>query len=130
MPTPSHKKYTFPPNVYLESVERPYEILGRVRAKVDYETLDANREEKDLCRNYYKKAATELLELAKKKGGDAVLEVRSVVFLVDGRTENYKTPECSDDGAEGQVLLQGIAVKWKPDPPKPEKAKLKSSVQK
>ena len=25
----------------------------------------------------------------------------------------YPTPECSDDGGDGQVLAQGVAVKWK-----------------
>jgi hypothetical protein len=31
----------------------------------------------------------------------------------DGKSETYKTPECSDDGGEGQILTQGVAVKWK-----------------
>ncbi|MGK5085819.1 hypothetical protein WDW37_21225 [Bdellovibrionota bacterium FG-1] len=113
VPEPKYERYVFPKNVFIGEVSRPYTVLGPVRSKVDYATLDAVREEKDLCRNYYNKSARELLRFAKKQGADAVVDVQSVVFLEDGRRETYKTPECSDDGGEGQILTQGIAVKWK-----------------
>ena len=51
--------------------------------------------------------------MAKKQGGDAVIDLKSVVYLEDGRREMYPSAECSDDGIEGQVLCQGIAIKWK-----------------
>ena len=113
---PNFKKFAFPKNAYIGDVQRPYTVLGPVRSKVDYQTLDFNREEKDLCRNYYNRAVRDLVKYAKKQGGDAVVDVKSVVFLVDGRTEMYATPECSDEGGDGQVLTQGVAVKWKGAP--------------
>jgi uncharacterized protein YbjQ (UPF0145 family) len=67
-----------------------------------------------LCRNYYNKAAYLLLKEAKKVGADAVIQVRSVVFMLDGKMSEFSTPECSDDGAEGEILLRGIAIKYKP----------------
>lgn len=116
IPEPKFHQYTFPKNAYVGDVQRPYTILGPVRSKVDYQTLDPNHEEKDLCHNYYNKAVRDLVKYAKKQGADAVVDVKSVVFLVDGRTESYPTPECSDDGGDGQVLTQGVAVKWKGGP--------------
>src|SRR4051812_17356854 len=113
MPDPKFKKFTFPKNAFVGNVQRPYKALGPVRSKIDYQTLDPAREEKDLCRNYYNRAVRDLVKYAKKQGADAVIDVKSVVFLVDGRTETYSTPECSDEGGDGQVLTQGIAVKWK-----------------
>ena len=116
LPDPKFKRYEFPKNAFVGEVQRPYSILGPVRSKVDYQTLDPGREESDLCRNYYNKAVRDLVKYAKKQGADAVVDVKSIVFLVDGRTESYATPECSDDGGEGQVLAQGVAVKWKGAP--------------
>jgi hypothetical protein len=114
LPTPKHKDYSFPEEkAFFGNVKRPYETLGLVRSKVNFQTLDPNREETELCRNYFNKAVRDLVEFSKKKGGDAVIDVKSVVFLEDGRHELYSTPECSDDGMEGQILAQGIAVKWK-----------------
>lgn len=114
IPTPHQRQHVFPKtSVYLEKVDRPYTVLGWVRTKVDYPSLDPNFEEDDLCRNYFNKAAHDLLERAKKSGGDAVIDMKSVVFLEDGRKETYSTPECADDGMEGQILAQGIAIKWK-----------------
>jgi hypothetical protein len=102
------------------NVSRTYEKLGLVRSKVNFLTLDPGREESELCRNYFNKAVKDLVKTAKNKGGDAVIDVKSVVFFEDGHMELYSTPECSDDGMEGQVLTQGIAVKWKDDAPAPK----------
>jgi hypothetical protein len=111
-PEPKLTHYKFPKNAFVGNVSRPYTVLGPVRSKADYASLDAQHEEKELCRTYYNKAVKDLVKFAKKQGADAVVDVQSVVFLEDGRHETYKTPECSDDGGEGQVLTQGIAVKW------------------
>ena len=63
-----------------------------------------------------------MITQAKKAKGDAVIKIRSVVILLDSKTEEHETPECSDDGAEGEILMRGIAIKWKPLP-KPEDKK-------
>jgi len=113
---PSHfKHYQFPKEeAFYGNTQRPYLTLGTVRAKVDFNSLDDNHEEKDLCRNYFNKAVRDLVATAKKRGGDAVIDVKSVVYLEDGHQETYARPECSDDGLEGQSLAQGIVIKWKP----------------
>jgi hypothetical protein len=121
LPTVKHDAFQFPKeSAFIGDVKRPYKVLGLVRAKAEYQTLDENHEETQLCKNYYNKAVGALVKTAKEKGGDAVIDVKSVVFLEDGRREEYTTPECSDDGLEGQALTQGIAVKWiklsKPSP--------------
>ncbi len=112
------KLHKFPKeDVYLDRPkDRPYEVLGRVRTKVNYPSLDGQRDETTLCRNYFNKAAKDLLARAKKVGGDAIMEMRSVTFMVDGKSETHKTPECADDGEEGQVLAEGYVIKWKPIP--------------
>jgi hypothetical protein len=113
LPTVKHDKFRFPKGLaFVGDVKRPYQVLGLVRSKTEYQTLDPIHEESDLCRNYYNKTVQELVELAKEKGGDAVIDLKSVVFLEDGRREEYSTPECADDGIEGQILTQGIAIKW------------------
>lgn len=112
LPTPKFHKSDFPKEAYLEAVTRPYERLGVVRAKVNFPTLDPDRDEDALCRNYYNQSVQDLLKMAKKKGADAVIEVKSVVFYEGGDSKAYLTPECSDDGEEGQALTQGVAVKW------------------
>jgi len=114
-----HPDFTFPKNsVYLElptgeNEGRPYEPLGWVRAKADWTTLDQDAYSENLCRNYFNKAAASLLREAKKVGADAVVQVRSVVFTLDGKAEEHAKPECSDDGATGEVLVRGIAIKFK-----------------
>lgn len=131
LPEPKFTRYEFPAkSVFIDDVTPPrkYETLGLVRTRVNYNTLNPDREEADLCRNAYNKAARDLLRIARRDAkGDAVIEVRSVVFFLDGTTKLYKTPECSDDGGEGQILLQGIAIRWPvvtPSPsPKPEETK-------
>ena len=123
LPEIKHPKFSFPESAYLGDVKRPYVKLGLVKSRVDYPTLDPNREEKDLCNNYYNKGVRDLLKRARNVGADAIIQVKSVVFLEDGKVETYSTPECSDDGAEGQVLLEAIAIKWKPEPsPSPSAA--------
>jgi hypothetical protein len=118
LPTIHHEKYSFPKGqAFIGDVKRPYEVLGRVRSKHDFPTLDQDHEESDLCKNYYNKAVADLIKFAHDKGGEAVIDVKSVVFLENGKQELYTAPECSDDGMEGQILTQGIAVKWKPIPP-------------
>jgi hypothetical protein len=118
LPEAKHSWAKFPENAFLGKPKRPYDVIGVVRSKVNFQTLDPNNEESSLCRNYFNQAAKKLLEYSKDKGGDAVIEVRSVVFFMDGKTELFPRAECSDDGAEGQILAQGTAIKWKPEPEK------------
>lgn len=121
LPTPKVSRHSWPKGeAFIGDVKRPYQALGLAKTKVNYNTLDPEVDEHALCRNYFNKAAIDLVKRAKKAGGDAVIDIQSVVFLEDGRMERYKTPECSDDGAEGQVLAQGIVVKWKGEEPKPK----------
>ncbi len=113
LPTPPFKRHTFPSQeAFIGNISRPYQTLGWVRTKVNFASLDPEHEENLLCKNYYNKAVQDLVRLAKEKGGDAVIDVKSVVFLEYGTHEVYTTPECSDDGSEGQILVQGVAVKW------------------
>jgi hypothetical protein len=34
--------------------------------------------------------------------------------LLDGKMEEHETAECSDDGAQGEVLVRGVAIRYKP----------------
>ncbi len=117
-----HARYRFPKErVYIEEPEgkdtgRPYQPLGWVKSKASWSTLDQDPNSSRLCRNYFNKASKILLDEALKAGADAVIKVRSVVLLLDGKLEFHPRAECSDDGAEGEVLLQGIAIKFKPLP--------------
>jgi hypothetical protein len=117
LPSPKHGRYRFPKEAHVGDVKRPYTVLGQVRAKIDFPTLDPESDERTLCRNYYNRAVQDLVRRARDQGADAVIDVKSVVFLEDGRREEYATPECSDDGGEGQILAQGVAVKWKKEAP-------------
>jgi hypothetical protein len=112
LPEVKHKNFEFPSNAFIHKPKRAYVPIGTVRTRVDFPSLDPLREEADLCRNYFNQAARELVKRAQEKGGAAVVEVRSVVFLADGRRETYPQPECADDGNEGQVLAEGLAVRW------------------
>lgn len=116
MPEPKVTHYDFPKNAFVGDVKRPYIVLGPVKSKVNFQTLDPNHDEEFLCQNYYNQAVKELVKFGKEKGADAVIDVKSVVFYEDGSSGSFKTPECSDEGAEGQVLAAGIAVRWKPVP--------------
>ncbi len=123
LPEVRHERFAFPKeNVFVEVPERPFEVLGRVKAEVTFPTLDEHSDEPGICKNYYNKAAQKLLAIAKKQAkADAVVELRSVTLLFDGRIERHKTPECVDEGGEGEVLVEGIAVRWKkPGDPQPK----------
>ena len=113
LPAPRFTKHEFPKEAYVGDVARPYEVVGTVRSKVNFPSLDPLHEEAELCRNYYNQAVRDLVKFAKQKDADAVIQVKSVVFYEDGKSQTFATPECSDDGEEGQVLTQGTAVKWK-----------------
>lgn len=113
LPTVRHEKYFFPKETaFFGDVRREYKKLGLVRSKVNYQTLDLNHDEEYLCVNYFNRAVEELVRFARKKGGDAVIDVRSVVFFENGEHELHPSAECSDDGMEGQVLAQGVAIQW------------------
>ena len=94
--------------------DRPFQPVGWVRTKEPFITIDPDADLNKLCANYYNKAAASLLREARKAGADAVVSVRSVTFLLNGATEEHKTPECADDGGEGEILLKGVAVRWIP----------------
>ncbi len=117
LPAPDYEKYSFPKEVFRGTPkDRKFKVVASVRARVEFATLDMQREENRLCQNYFNKAAKDLLKYAKQAGGDAVIEVKSVTFLLDGKMETHDTAECSDDGAEGQILAIGKAIKWIPEP--------------
>ena len=113
LPKIQQVRYSFPKGAYLGDPGRPFQSLGWVRAKATYTSLDPDHDEQGLCSNYFNKAVSELMRHAREHGGEAVVDIKSVVFLADGRQETYHTAECSDDGQEGQILVEGIAVKWK-----------------
>ena len=117
LPKIEHKTYRFPKEAYFGDPKRPFQALGMVRTRVAYPSLDMDSEEAVLCRNYFNKAVIDLVRRAKDVGAEAVVDVNAVVFLADGRREVYPRAECSDDGQEGEVLAQGIAVNWKPESP-------------
>ncbi|MDR3605804.1 MAG: hypothetical protein P4M08_00310 [Oligoflexia bacterium] len=111
------KKFSFPGDTaFVQVPARPCKVLGQVKTKVTYQSVDFEHEDDQLCRNYYNKAVIDLVDRAKAVGADAVINIRSVVFYEDGTSETFKTPECSDDGEEGEVLAVATAVKWLPPP--------------
>ncbi len=124
LPEERHSVHSFPESrVYVEeptgrAEKVPYKTLGWVKSRATFPTMEQEPNNPMLCRNYYNKAAALLLKEAQKAGADAVMKVRSIVILFDGRIEEHVTPECSDDGAEGEILLRGIAIKFKPVPKK------------
>lgn len=109
------KPAVWPKNAFVDVPAYPYDILGDVKTRVDYNALDFDHDEFFLCKNAFARAAKDLVRFARENGGDAVIETRSVVFNLDGSTESFESPECTDDGAEGQILARGIAVRWKRD---------------
>ena len=111
---PEVKEYPFPTNVYVGEPGRPFQALGRVRTKVEWTSLNSTEDEDKLCLNYYNKALFDLYMRARERGADAVVGARSVTFQMDGKVEAHRSPECSDDGQTGQILAEGVAVKWKP----------------
>jgi hypothetical protein len=124
LPEERHSKYSFPmQKAYIEeptgvNAKRPYEVLGWVKARAAFPTMEQEQNSPALCRNYYNKAVKTLAQEADKAGGEAVIKVRSVVMFLDGKFKEYPNPECSDDGAEGEILVRGIAIKYKKEEPK------------
>lgn len=118
LPSAEYHEYAFPTASAYPGVPQAKHIrLGMVSAKVNYPsmsppTLDVQREEAEFCRNYFNKAVIEMVALAQKKGGEAIIEIRSVVTYRDGKREVLVGPECTDDGVEGQVVTQAVVVKW------------------
>lgn len=119
VPSVRHQKFKFPADrafVGLPS-DREVERIGFVRARSDFNSFDPERPENDVqtvCRNYYNRAVQDLVKFSREKGGDGVVEIKSVVFTMSGKSELHDSPECSEEGTEGQILVQGVAVKWKP----------------
>lgn len=126
LPEPQVQRYSWPKAAYRGELDRPYKTLGLVRTKVAFVSLDPNHEEEFLCQNAFNQAARDLIKRAKDAGGDAVADVKSVTFLINGETEKHSTAECTDDGAEGQLLAQGVAVKWTGPAPSPRPGKARS----
>jgi len=115
IPSTEHKSFHFPPDnafVDMPPSNLHYRTLGWVRAKETFVTLDPESNLRTLCHNYYNKAVASLLREAHRAGGDAVAKVRSITFLLNGKVEEFKTAECSDDGGEGEILLSGVAIQW------------------
>jgi len=115
LPLPEIRPYAFPRDLaWVEEPNRPYETLGVVKTRVEWPAmLRPDISDEALCRNFYNKAVRDLIKRAREAGGDAVAGIRSVVFLFDGQRETHSTPECSDEGDTGQILLQGTVVKFK-----------------
>jgi hypothetical protein len=118
LPTPKLTRFAFPKGAFVQPPKRAYKVLGTVRSKAEYNTLNMDFDETLLCKNFFNKAVADLVRIAKKEGADAVVDVRSVTFLMDGHSELHSGPECSDDGEGGQVLVVGQAVKWAEEPAK------------
>jgi hypothetical protein len=113
------EKFDWPKDrAFIEEPKRAYTKIGQVKTKVDYQSLDPDHEEDALCKNYFKKAVQDLVKRAKDHGGDAVMDVRSVTFFEDGTSKRFKDAQCADDGQSGQVLAEGVAIKWNPEPEK------------
>jgi hypothetical protein len=93
------------------------EKLSVVKSKINFTSLDPNRDEETLCKNAYNQGAQALVKKAKAMGGHAVEGLRSVVFYFDGKSELMLTPECSDEGGEGQILVQGQAIRYLKEKP-------------
>jgi hypothetical protein len=125
LPEPKYKKYSFPEgSVFVdEKPTRPFKVIAPVRVRVNYSSMNPDREELELCRNYYNKGAGQLLKRAKREfRAEAVIDVRSVVYFMDGKSTRYKTPECADDGNEGQILMEGKAIRYLREKKKAERA--------
>lgn len=118
VPSFNKKRFEYPKGfAYLGRPEgKEFERIGTVRARADYVSLNPQDPEGDpqsLCKNFYNRAVQDLVKFAKEQKADAVIEVKSVVFTMDGKAQTFDRPECADDGAEGQALVQGTAVRWK-----------------
>ncbi len=114
LPTVTHKKYPFPEKAHIGVPKNlpPYEKLGLVKARATFETMELDSDPDARCRNYFNKAVKDLVRIAAENKGDAVIDVRSVTFLMDGKTETYPRPECVDEGDVGEVYVQGISIRF------------------
>ncbi len=105
-----------PPQVFFSQPSRAFEVLGTARSWHEFKTsLDESYDEKEFsrrCQQAFYQAAQKVLGIARSHGGDAVMQVKSVVFLADGRKEFYPRPECVDDGEEGEALVEGQVIRW------------------
>ncbi len=104
-----------PKGVFFGAPPYKHKTLGIVRTTREYPTLNVGMTEaleQAYCRKAFAEAVRELLRLAKANGADGVADVHSVVYLADGRRETFDRPECTDDGEEGDVLVQGVAIQW------------------
>jgi hypothetical protein len=101
-------------NVFVdEKPTKPFKVLGPVRVRVNFDSMNPDRDEQELCRNAFNKGSADLLKRAKRElKAHAVMEVRSVVYYIDGKTNTFSSPECADDGGEGQILMQGKAIRY------------------
>lgn len=114
LPQSDFKFRKFPSDhAFIGDVKRPYTAVGTVRGKVNFSSLDADHEESELCRSAFNQASADMVKMARNKGADAIIQIKSVVFYEGGQREYYSTPECADDGMEGQVLTEATAIKWK-----------------
>lgn len=114
-PDVTHKVHDFPEDKAYVGEPKPmrkYEKLGVVKERIDFPSLDSSWEFQALCKNYFNHAVKKLIDRAEDIGADAVIRVQSVVFLMNGGVETFPRAECSDEGSEGQVLVEGLAVKW------------------
>jgi hypothetical protein len=119
LPDPKFKAYDFPEgDVYVDrKPTRKYKALGPVRVRVNFDSLNPDRDEQELCRNAWNKGAGDLLKRARRdRKGDAVIDVHSVTYYIDGKSKTHSSAECSDDGQEGQILMEGTAIRWVPEP--------------
>src|SRR4051812_3241357 len=85
LPKPRYTAYRFPQEAFVGEVRRAHQVIGRVRSKFEYNSLDPSHEDPQLCRNFYNRAVVDLLRRAKERGADAIIDVRSVVFMEDGK---------------------------------------------
>lgn len=114
IPTPKDTKiYGFPERTaFLTKPDRPYKVLGSVKAREEFLTLNMDGEELVACKNFFNKAVRQMVRDAKKAGGDAVVDVKSNVLHFDGTWASFPRAECADDGQEGQVLTSGVVIQW------------------
>ena len=115
LPMPVFEGPLLPKGAFFGEPPYRYKSVGVVRATKEYPTLNIEMTEEleeAYCKKAFAEAVRELLQSAKANGADGVADIHSVVFLADGRRETFDRPECTDDGAEGDVLVQGVAIQW------------------
>lgn len=113
LPDSKYEKIKFPKKgaTTADKVSYPFKKLGIVRTKILFPTTDPEHEPEQMCLSAFNQGAHDLLSKAKKEfGATAIISVRSVVFYLTGEKKLFETPECSDDSAEGQILMQAEAI--------------------